>query len=758
MPLPLPEIDDREYEELFREVLARIPVHNPEWTNHNDADPGITLLQLFSFMTENLLYRGRRIPERNRRAFLNLLGVEPHLATAAEGVVAFEHLRGRLEAITLERDLDLLAGSIPFRTRNGLAVLPVEGRAYVKAVAELEGDELEDVQAEYDLAYASFLHDAVVPLYYQARPVTWPGAGGDPLDLGTTADGTLWLALLARSADEVTATRAAIANQVLTVGVVPESSDEETRARAGETGIAARAPSLGFSRPAVERPLPEDVDERVAAYVPITATGETDTSAEPGVVQLELPGKDRLGMWDLDPNEAGVGDFPPALEGDDAERLVTWLRIRPAAPAEGGGDAPAQAEVRLGWVGVNAAMIEQRSQVVGEPLGRGDGRADQRAQLANTPVLTGSVTLTVAGVAWRQVSDLAVVGPELPTGTGRATHGRRAPGDGRAAAAGDRDRDHALAFTLDRETGEIVFGDGIHGARPPDGALIEATYDHGGGRAGRVAAEAVTKGPSLPSGLKVANPVATWGGTEPETVAQAERRIPAFVRHRDRLVTTSDFAEVARRTPGVDVGRVEVLPLVHPDLPDVRLPGLVTVLVVPQHDPVDPESPSPDRHFLDTVCRYLTPRRLITTELRVHGPRYVGIWLSVGIDVVAGRDVAPVREAVRRALRRHYSPLEGGTAEEGWPLSTSVERLEAWAVAARVDGVAKVYGVELTDASGTPKDRVELSGLQLPRLVALAVQQGEPRAVADLRGGDTGRPPGDGAPTPLPIPITPPEC
>ena len=55
MPLTIPRLDDRTYNDILRETIARIPVHTPEWTNHNDSDPGITLLQLFAFMTENLL-------------------------------------------------------------------------------------------------------------------------------------------------------------------------------------------------------------------------------------------------------------------------------------------------------------------------------------------------------------------------------------------------------------------------------------------------------------------------------------------------------------------------------------------------------------------------------------------------------------------------------------------------------------------------------------------------------------------------------
>ena len=75
MPLKPPMLDDRKYQELLEEALARIPVHNPEWTNFNKSDPGVTLVEIFAFLTENLLYRCNQVPERNRRKFLALLGI-----------------------------------------------------------------------------------------------------------------------------------------------------------------------------------------------------------------------------------------------------------------------------------------------------------------------------------------------------------------------------------------------------------------------------------------------------------------------------------------------------------------------------------------------------------------------------------------------------------------------------------------------------------------------------------------------------------
>ena len=94
MALPEPRFESRTYRDLYNEAIARIPAHTPEWTNRAEPDPGITLLQLFSYMTESLLYRTNLIPERNRQKFLRLLQIPMRAAAAAEGLVAFSNPRG----------------------------------------------------------------------------------------------------------------------------------------------------------------------------------------------------------------------------------------------------------------------------------------------------------------------------------------------------------------------------------------------------------------------------------------------------------------------------------------------------------------------------------------------------------------------------------------------------------------------------------------------------------------------------------------
>src|SRR5215208_6049070 len=147
MPVLIPSLDDRRYQDLLDEALARIPVHNPEWTNFNKSDPGVTLVEVFAFLTETLLYRANQIPERNRRKFLKLLGVPLATASAARGLVAFSNDRGPLEVATLPTGLEVRAGALAFRVDQGLDVLPVEGHVFYKREV---ADASPELRAYYD--------------------------------------------------------------------------------------------------------------------------------------------------------------------------------------------------------------------------------------------------------------------------------------------------------------------------------------------------------------------------------------------------------------------------------------------------------------------------------------------------------------------------------------------------------------------------------------------------------------------------------
>ena len=86
MPLPVPDLDDRDFATLLAQAKAMIPARCPDWTDLSPSDPGITLLELFAYLTETMLYRLNRLPEKAFLQFLNLVGVrlQPPSCAAAE--------------------------------------------------------------------------------------------------------------------------------------------------------------------------------------------------------------------------------------------------------------------------------------------------------------------------------------------------------------------------------------------------------------------------------------------------------------------------------------------------------------------------------------------------------------------------------------------------------------------------------------------------------------------------------------------------
>ena len=759
MPIAIPNLDDRRYQDLLDESLARVPVHTPEWTNFNKSDPGVTVVELFAFLTENLIFRANQIPDRNRRKFLQLLGVGLQPASSAQGLVAINNDKGPLDTVTLAGNLEVRAGAVPYRTSMGLDVLPVETRVYLKRRVPPPSA---DLLQYYALLYSSYGTTMPTdPELYETVPLDDKAAQAVSLS-DDVVDGSLWIGLFARRNETAAEARAKIGGRTLSLGIVP--AIDETTARLTPAGKAnvEDEPALVFEVPDVPADGKVQKDsgaEPNPSYKRITPRGDADVLVQPGVIQLPLPPPNELTVWqDLDPLEAGVGELPPGIDDDAlAARLITWIRMR----------CTVASRARFLWVGGNTVRVEQRARVMAEPLGEGNGQPDQARRLAKAPVLADSVSVQVLtpqrGDPWRPIDDLLAAGPEIVVEDLRRPPGVAAP----APAPADR-------FALDAESGEIRFGDGLHGRRPPDGARLFATYDFSVGAAGNVAKGAINSGPALPSGFTVSNPVRTWGGADAEDVVEGEKQVRRYLQHRDRLVTAADFEAIAYRAPGLDVGRVEVLPAFHPDLSPNEpggAPGVVTLMVIPGHDVDRPDAPLPDRLFLDTLCAYLDPRRLVTTELILAGPDYKSIWVSIGIDVVAGSSIAEVVEAVKARIRDALAPVRktglpettdllttpsSAATDRGWPLRTAVSARMLAAEAARVPGVSSVSDVILAEGDKAPDTSIPMQALELPRLLGISVVVGEPEDIAALRGQAVAN--GDASKRRLPVPFVPEEC
>lgn len=83
MPLPAPNLDDRRFQALVDESKRLIQQRCPGWTDHNVHDPGVTLVEVFAWMTEQVIYRLNQVPDRNYLRFLDLIGVRMFPPTSA---------------------------------------------------------------------------------------------------------------------------------------------------------------------------------------------------------------------------------------------------------------------------------------------------------------------------------------------------------------------------------------------------------------------------------------------------------------------------------------------------------------------------------------------------------------------------------------------------------------------------------------------------------------------------------------------------
>src|SRR5438128_1207287 len=399
MPLQIPSIDNRRYQDLLNEALARIPVHNPEWTNFNKSDPGVTLVELFAFLTENLLYRANQIPERNRRKFLQLLGVPLQPSSSAVGLVTLTNDRGPLETITLNSRIEVRAGQVPFRTDQGLDVLPIEAGVYYK-----QKDTTQDptVAAYYKQLYASYKQspgaDPDIQLY---RTVPIEGKEGSEVSISEdTTDHSLWIALLVRANDKPAANgsppevgfeklrdtvREKIAGKTISLGVVPAIDQATQHLAPGGNANPESDALLQFKIPNVPADglLPDDPKLRHPSYKTLATNGHGNILDAPGVVELTLPSKNELRLWtNLDPLEQGVEEFPPSLEDSKLnDRIITWIRMQ----------ASAAVRTKLLWLGINTVPVTQRAHIVNEVLPDGNGTPDQIVTLSRKPVVPRAV-------------------------------------------------------------------------------------------------------------------------------------------------------------------------------------------------------------------------------------------------------------------------------------------------------------------------------------------------------------------------------
>jgi predicted phage baseplate assembly protein len=342
LPLQAPNIDNRRFADIVAEARTLIPRYTPEWTDFNDNEPGMALVQLFAWMTEMMLFRMAQVPDLHYIKFLQLLGIELRPAEPAYAEVTFPLTATQPEqTVIVPKGTQVAAAGavgdepIIFETDEALIALAVR----LKGVQVFDGSDYTNVTRQNEDAAQPF-----APFGTLARE-------GSALLLGFGYPDKF------PGKDDFPKTQLNLTFYVHTEGVRPEAA----ACGLPESRVFPSARLVWeYWNKREWRPLSPDKDT-------------TQALTRSGHVLLRTPV----------PGELQRDKIPP-----DAPEELFWMRVR--IDRAGYERAPQLDAVRPNTIGVTQAQT-QRDEVVGGST----GRPDQTFRLAFTPVLKGTLHLEV---------------------------------------------------------------------------------------------------------------------------------------------------------------------------------------------------------------------------------------------------------------------------------------------------------------------------------------------------------------------------
>lgn len=672
MPLPLPNLDDRRWADLVEEGRALIPIHAPEWTDHNIHDPGITLMELFAWVAEMDIYQLNRIPDRHKRKFLALVGVVPELPQPARTMLRF-NLASNSNVLRLPETVefegtDKFGVATRFRTLAPIHIAP----GFLKAI------QLKDQKGFHDFTDRWVRGEDFAVFGAEPQP-------GMELYFGFSE------ALLQ---EEFVNLFFSFAHR--------RSSEAERRRLIDESNAhqrACRPPLSDFPCPNVA-PLPPPVEAKIKQTplhhgvrlvweILVAADGEPSwESLKPDHIDdetraLTLDGRVRLSL----PSQMAKKKLGQMIND------LYYLRVRFVA---GRYDAsPFLHRLALnGIIAEQAVSVGEIKNIDSETieavlLGSSDGSPNQKWALPEAPVHVPSFQLYTREEdkwrVWRRRSDF------------------------------DESTRSASDFLLDPTDGVITFSDGEKGRVPPKDAQIYAIYYATQAEAGNLSAGTINRLADSPHNRRIlgsdyqkikerlaviTNPIAAIGGASAETLTHAIGRAIEQREKTQRAVTLQDYETLALQTPGAQLARVKAWANLHPSFPCLKAQGLITVIILPY---LPLEKPMPSVGLRRTVATYLNRRRIIGTRVEVVGPTYLEISVHVKVQAYVSVNKAALQQKIIETLNNFLHPLKGGSKGTGWPFGRDVYRTEVMQVIDALSGVDHIFSLELIANENEPQ-------------------------------------------------------
>jgi predicted phage baseplate assembly protein len=653
MPLPTPNLDDLRFQaDLVEEARRRIIRYCPEWTDYNLSDPGVTLIELFAWMTELLVYRLNRVPEKNYIKFMELLGIHLQPASSARAELTF-----------------YLSVPFPIGPEDETVAIVPQG-AEVATVATEEEPEviftseerlvivpprLTQLRRAADF-HRNYLSRLGVELFYafdQQKPRV-----GDTFYLGFDETQNLSGHILQLSFD---------CERTQAVGVRREDPPWVWECSVGDGLWEEVQPSMRLGERDTTGGLNNAVGKLVL-YLPLTMRPSVVNGRSANWVRCRLePRRPEQGMYTESPRVINV----------TAHSLGATTRA------------------------THAVIVPE------EILGQSKGEPGQVFHLQHAPVLDLRPDETVeveekrdgemVFVPWELVPDFADSTLydrhfTLDTAIGEVSFGpavRQPDGTvrqyGRVPEAG-----HMIRFSQYRHGGGVV-------GNVPTGRIQ------------------VLKA-AIPYIDRVINLRRAEGGRDQESLEEVKMRAARELRAQQRAVTAEDYENLAKGASRAVARVKCLAPRQGDGtLPPGMLELLVVPAAFEALRVGDLSKLQLDPELRKTVETHLNKYRLLTATLRVREPDYLGIKVHATVVPSEYSRPEVVRTRVIESLRNFITPLaignEGqsptqmpgaGSGWEGWPFGRDLYIAEIYSLIQQVEGVKHVLEVQLSQRPAIP--------------------------------------------------------
>lgn len=691
--LPKSNLDDRTFKDLVEECILRIPRYCPEWTNHNPSDPGITLIEMFAWLTDQMLLRFNQVPRRNYVAFLELMGIRLNPPSPASCELTFYLSAAQPQEVRIPRYTEVATvrteteEAVIFTTDNELII----GNPQINYLLNADTPEIISQEALNNLT----------PPNRQWRDLEDTLLFDEP-----SMPGNCFYLVLIELENSIEGNAIAITfkgKAARTTGIDPNNPPLRWEAWNGQDWVNV---------------LRVKDDDKTKGF---SFNGLTQ-SLEGADVILHLP------------LQLPVADFDTNYRGN-------WVRctyISPQETQQPYSSSPSIVGLAVRSIGgtVNATQCIRVEQ---ELLGTSNGKAGQTFELQSKPVLARSIDerirIKLPGETserpedweqWQEVPDFAVSGAEdrnytIDSQTGTIQFGPliREPSQlrqqiyqrgqiqpsGRIIRREDHRADNLATYTPPavRDAGNVALERQYGKVPPPGSEIYIMAYRTGGGTNGNVKASKITViKNSIPYVKSVINYDNAYGGTDPESLDEAVIRVPELLRTRECGVTPKDFERIAR-TASDQIARAHCL-----TKPEHTTAGIIRLLIVPQRvnlDRIDfSRGMNPNDFTLSLTLQtevenYMSDRKPLGVQIKLEEPEYIGVSVRAEIILESQYNNQQDREKIRTnllvAIYRFLNPLVGGFEEKGWDLGRSVYVSDIVAVCQKVLGVRSVGTLEL---------------------------------------------------------------